>query len=374
MKKALTRGLIIVMACSMGIMLTGCSGKYEEIQSADEAVNSITAGWNLGNSLDPKGDWITGGLPSSHETAWGNPVTKPEMITAVKEVGFNAIRVPVTWTDHMDDEGNVDEAWMNRVQEVVDYVVSQDMYCIINVHHDGGPDGWIAASTANYEKNKDKYKHLWTQIADRFKDYDGKLLFEAANEVLDENGNWWTDKEDAFKGLNLYQQLFVDTVRSCGGYNKTRNLIVMTYAGAHDTVMYDNLAIPSDTVENHLIMEIHNYDPMEFNWTEVSWAQVRDTWGTDADYEQVKTSMETLASYSEKYGVPAIIGEFGSNFKDNDEERIKFVTSFVGTAAEHGIKCFWWDTSGMGLLDRYRAEMKYPEVAEAIVAAAEVSE
>lgn len=360
-----------VCALMVACLVPRMAGAEEAfLPTAEEAVAAITAGWNLGNTLDPRGDWIRKGAPRNHETAWGNPVTTPQMISAVKEAGFNAVRVPVTWSDHMDEEGNVNIAWMDRVQEVVDYVISQDMYCIINAHHDGGDGGWISASTASFEKNRARYAFLWTQIAERFRDYDGRLMFEAANEVLNDNCDWWTTEKDAYDGLNLYAQLFVDTVRAAGGNNAGRNLIVMTYAAAHGDVMYENLNIPEDSAPNHIIMEIHNYDPVGFTWTEASWTTMRDTWGTSADYLEVQNCMEKLAFYAREKGVPAIIGEYGVNYKDNTPEIVKYVTAFVGCAAEKGIKCFWWDAGDMALLDRQKAEIKHPEIAVAIVAAA----
>lgn len=123
---------------STAIMATSLSvPSYAEtsFETAGQTVNSITAGWNLGNSLDSL-DLYTEGKPQNFETAWGNPVTTKKLITTVKNAGFNAIRVPVTWGQHIDDKGNIDKEWLNRVQEVVDYVISQDLYCILNVHHD----------------------------------------------------------------------------------------------------------------------------------------------------------------------------------------------------------------------------------------------
>ncbi|MBQ7782696.1 MAG: cellulase family glycosylhydrolase [Oscillospiraceae bacterium] len=122
-------------------------------ETADAAVSAMTAGWNLGNTLDSCGEWIglyTQGLPSDYETAWGNPITQKKMITAVKNAGFNSVRVPVTWSEHIDDKGNIDKKWLDRVQETVDYVISQDMYCILNVHHDAGSDCWLEASDCGH--------------------------------------------------------------------------------------------------------------------------------------------------------------------------------------------------------------------------------
>ncbi len=125
----------------------------DTFETAESTVGAINAGWNLGNSLDSFGEWIgiyTSGKPSDYETAWGNPVTNEKLITAIKNAGFNAVRVPVTWAEHIDNSGNIDKVWLDRVQEVVDYVISQDMYCVVNVHHDADADGWLEASAKCY--------------------------------------------------------------------------------------------------------------------------------------------------------------------------------------------------------------------------------
>ena len=107
-----------------------CAADFE---TATNAVKNMGLGWNLGNTLDANSGSAQG-LES--ETYWGQPVTKPELMKMMKEAGFSAIRVPVTWYNHMDANGKVDEAWMKRVHEIVDYVINQGLYCIVNVHHD----------------------------------------------------------------------------------------------------------------------------------------------------------------------------------------------------------------------------------------------
>lgn len=149
----------------------------QSFETAAEAVKNMGVGWNLGNTLDANGNGVHQGLDS--ETYWGQPVTKPELMKMMKEAGFGAIRVPVTWYNHMDSNGKVDAAWMARVKEVVDYVINNGMYCILNVHHDTGDDSknssiihWIHASMNTYNNTKTKYENLWKQIAETFKDYD----------------------------------------------------------------------------------------------------------------------------------------------------------------------------------------------------------
>ena len=218
----------------------------------------MKCGWNLGNTLEAnKQDlndvlitdftrddfWGRQGLES--ESCWGQEPTKPELLKMMKDAGFGAIRVPVTWYNHMDKDGKVNAEWMKRVHEVVDYVIDQGLYCIINVHHDTGADkdnfhSWIKADEANYTTNKAKYENLWKQIATEFKDYDQHLLFESYNEMLDKLSSWCfasfaAEKKydadiaaSAYKAINGYAQSFVDVVRTTGGNNAERNLVVNT--------------------------------------------------------------------------------------------------------------------------------------------------
>ena len=341
-------------------------------ETADAAVSAMTAGWNLGNTLDSCGEWIglyTKGLPSDYETAWGNPVTQKKMITAVKKAGFNSVRVPVTWSEHIDDKGNIDKKWLDRVQETVDYVISQDMYCILNVHHDAGSDGWLEASEECYKKSSGKFAGLWNNIAVRFKNYDDKLIFESFNEILDKH-NSWTDAKDnnAYDAVNDFNQLFVDTVRKTGGNNSDRNLMLQVYSGSCSEKTLNNFTLPADSVKNHLIVQVHNYDPQGFTAAEVSWAKMTDQWGSAADKSAFDKLFARLGKYSEQLDVPFVVGEFGAEYKDNDSERAEYAEYFVSKAAEYGIKCFWWDVGNMAVIDRKACKVSHPQVADALTA------
>ena len=203
-------------------------------ETSFEAVEKMKIGWNLGNTLDTCNNIEFYGNPNStpydYEMSWGNPITTEEMIKTVKSAGFEAVRIPVTWYEHLDENNNIDEQWMARVNEIVDYVINEGMYCIINVHHDTGTDGWLKASYTDFDSKSERFVKIWEQISARFKNYDEKLIFEGFNEMLNDNGDWSNPGDDAFEVLNYFNQLFVDTVRESGGNNEYRNLIVATYA------------------------------------------------------------------------------------------------------------------------------------------------
>lgn len=209
-------------------------------ESAAQAVKNMGIGTNFGNCMDAidMNKTMEKNSVTEFEKCWGQePTTKP-MVDFLKKNGFNSVRIPVTWFQHMKEDGTVDAAWMDRVQEIVDYVIDNGMYCILNVHHDTGADDnkvthWIKADLDNYNANKTKFENLWTQIANRFKNYDQHLVFEGYNEMLDADNTWNAPKNtNSYKGLNGYAQSFVNAVRATGGNNETRNLIINTYAAS----------------------------------------------------------------------------------------------------------------------------------------------
>lgn len=375
-------------------------------ETATEAVKNMGVGWNLGNTLDANGAkesdpsnaayWGCQGLES--ETYWGQTLTTSALMTMMKEAGFGAIRVPVTWYNHMDKTGKVDAKWMKRVHEVVDYVIDNGMYCILNVHHDTGADGnsksWLKANETWYNNYKDKYKYLWQQIAEEFKDYDGKLLFESYNEMLDTNNSWCfasfaapgnynaAISTSAYNAINSYAQSFVDVVRATGSRNADRNLIVNTYAasngyGTWSSHLIDpvkSMKLPQDAVANHLIFEVHSYPSI----SDKNSQGVVTNRPLSEIKKEIDGTISVLKANLMAKGAPVIIGEWGTSNvdagdgkTDYDSRRdlmMQFVDYYVGKAKESGIAMFYW----MGLTDgAYRAEPAFsqPDLAERIVKA-----
>nr|ALX72722.1 endoglucanase A [uncultured bacterium] len=341
----------------------------QSFETAQEAVTNMGVGWNLGNTLEahakkPNPDldsyWGQEGLESEND--WGQPNTKPEVFKMMKEAGFGAIRIPVTWYNHMDKDGNVNAEWMARVKQVVDYALAQDLYCIINVHHDTGADeagvhvSWIKAEGANYDKNKSKFKKLWLQIATEFKDYNQRLLFESYNEMLDKYSSWnyatsnksggynETEAMDAYKAINDYAQSFVNVVRGTEGNNGVRNLVVNTYGaccggkwGSNELPMgpIREMKLPEDVTSNHLIFQIHSYPGLKPN----NLATIKS---------QVTTMMSDLKTILAAKGAPVIVGEWGTlnddsdvNYNNNKANYLEFCKHFVTEAKNNGIITFY---------------------------------
>ena len=369
----------IIISCVMAASLCACNNAEQNLLGEEEnkvyeftdsftTVQDMKAGWNLGNSLDCSGNFAKICPPEDVETSWGNPITTKELIKAVKDGGFNTVRVPVTWKSHFDpNDHTIYENWLTRVTEVVDYVIEADMYCIINVHHDTGGDGWLRATTESWDNYSKQYEAIWKQLAEHFKDYDNRLLFEGFNEILDENNSWNTTDEESYAALNSFNQLFVDTVRATGGNNSERNLIVCTYACNCQEPNLQNFLIPKDSAENHIIMENHIYDPGWFT-AQAGKTPERD-WGTDEDKAEIDTLFERINKYASGWNVPVIIGEFGAqDMRGNEENRAVYTEYFVSAAKKYGITCIYWDDGGsMKIIDRNTYEWTCPNVRDAII-------
>ena len=364
--KRINRGLkairlIIVMAFAMLTpIIAFADDEISAFESANDAVKHMKVGWNLGNTLDAhNGQRVTD--PKVSEIMWGQPVTTPELMQMMKEVGFGAIRVPVTWYPHMDGNNKVDAAWMKRVHEIVDYVISTGMYCILNVHHDTGADSdntksWLKADETVYNQQKARYEYLWQQIAEEFKDYGERLLFESYNEMLDTYNSWCfasfaapgqynaSVATSAYNAINSYAQSFVNTVRATGGNNAKRNLIVNTYgacngAGTWNSHLQDPLKqmkLPTDITEGHIIFQVHAYPNV------VSLSSAKD---------EVNQIFRDLNTYLVQKGAPVVIGEWGtSNSNDYNDRRsnvLSFAKYFVEQAKAYNYAPFFW----MGLSD-----------------------
>ena len=377
-------------------------------EQATDAIEHMRVGWNLGNTLDcNSGDtlhmWIEdnkGRTPYTYETAWGQRVTRPALFKMLRQAGFNAIRIPVTWYPHMeatfnsvhgyDDNGTwrctpwlpsqddigqkVQKTWMQRVHQIVDYVINEGMYCIINIHHDTGEanTAWLLADEALYEAQHERFEALWTQIAEEFRDYDEHLLFEGYNEMLDVKHSWCFASfgasgnynaaiaTSAYNAINAYAQSFVNAVRATGGNNSQRNLIVSTYGacdgnGTWNSHLQDPLKqmkLPKDPADGHLIFEVHSYPDI----TNLSSAK-----------SGLNTTITNLKRYLVQKGAPVIFGEWGIfGGGENRENHIAYVKYFAQRAKANKMGLFYW----MGLTDgshRTVPEFNEPDLVDAMM-------
>ncbi len=330
-----------------------------------ESANALTAkmgvGWNLGNSLDAIGSYDV-----SSETAWGNVKTTEKLIATVKKAGFNTVRIPVTWGSHMNANGTVSEAWLDRVQEVVDYAYNNDMYIILNVHHDNTT---FPLDKASEKETTKKYKALWKQIAERFKDYDEKLIFEGRNEPRTEGSaaEWTGGTKAEWEVLNRMYKAFVSTVRAGGGNNKTRFLMIAPYAATSTSYQaMTALEIPDD---DRIIISVHSYAPGNL----ALYGDVNFKTFNEDGKKEIDWVFDNINKVYISKGIPVIMGECGVTNRNNDAERIKAYKYFLAAAKKYGIPCVVWDNGGtgagnekFGLINRTTYEWYFPDIVKAI--------
>lgn len=343
-------------------------------------VRDMKIGWNLGNSFDANNcTWLSNGL--DYETAWCGAKATPELFDVLKEAGFNTIRIPVAWHDHLTDGYTIDEAWLDRVNEVVDYCIDRDMYVILNIHHDN--DVKFLYPTNQYLDQSEEYvTAIWSQLSVRFCDYDEHLIFEAMNEprMVGHNNEWWIDPnnadcKEAIACINILNQDFVNVVRASGGNNETRYLMCPGYCAAPDGVLNSGFVLPTDPIENdnHIILEVHAYYPYSFALESPG----TDVWSS-ANARNVTDAIAFMNDLYKKYvanGIPVVIDEFGSMEKNgNLEARVDHAGCFIANARARGITCVWWDNNVVsgngerfGIIDRATAQWVFPEIVEAMM-------
>ncbi len=391
-KKMLTTALSLLMAATM---LSGC-GKTNDVTNdgvatgADAVVteavvakqfNDVTAaelaksmkiGWNVGNCLDAYGKT---GLEA--ETAWGNPKITKELIDAAKAAGFDTIRVPVTWVDHIDADYKIDDEWFARVKEVVDYVIDNDMYAIINIHHDGNDTAaaWLSPEPKDEEAMIKQFTVLWEQIGAYFKDYNEKLLFAGMNELHHGYNN---PTDEYLRITDRLNQTFVDTVRKTGGNNDKRILVCQAYNTTGNASL--KMIMPTDTVKDKLMMEFHFYDPWDFAGEgKGDWGingTNKATWGQEAWVDELFGKIK--AKFVDN-GFPVIIGEYGAmknKTAANEDFRRYYIEYVTKAAANNGLIPIWWDNGYDGssgeafaLFNRTSYKVLHEDIIEAIMRA-----
>ncbi len=319
-------------------------------ESAAEAVQNFYVGWNLAGALESHGiacEYNYKKYPSdkvfAYETGWGYPKVTRELIQTFKDAGFKAIRFPVTWYPFMDDAGNVDEKYMARAQEIVDYIIDCGLYCILDTHHDAGSKDtrWLTAIPADYEKTSARFKFLWKQIATRFAGYGPKLIFQGYNEILDASCNWDNSDAASYAAANKLNQDFVDLVRSTGGNNLYRNLMVSVYAGSTSELSLKSFVLPNDSVQGHLMADVHSYAPYRFAYNQSDASQDEKEF-LEYGATEINTRLKRVYDNLVQKGIPCILGEFGAVDKNNNYERAKQAYAYVATATKYNMPTFIW--------------------------------
>jgi endoglucanase len=334
-------------------------------------------GWNIGNTLE-----ATGG-----ETSWGNPEITESYIKFVKQQGFTAIRLPCAWDLHVDNKttAHIDQNWLNRVKDVVGYCVNNGLYVMVNVHWDGG---WLENNIIKLKQDSvnAKQKAVWEQIATAMRDFDEHLLFASANEPA-------ADNAEEMEVLAGYHQTFVNAVRSTGGKNSYRVLILQGPSTSATLTSELMNTLPKDPAVNRLMVEVHNYTPSQFCFLneDVSWGKMVYYWGKgnhssiepdrNPTYGEEDAHISDFNKIKAKFvdkGIPVIMGEYGAYRRDGSAHVPKdlalhntsvdyWITFVTKEALARGIKPFWWDTGGA--LDRRTNTVKDQRTIDALIAA-----
>lgn len=335
-----------------------------------ELVKEMNIGWNLGNVLDSSGfDYPVDSKPQMFETGWGAQYTSQIQMDTVLDKGFDVVRIPVSWSEHIHDDGNytIESTWLDRVQEVVDYSYKKGAYVILNTHH----ETFYKTFDENAEESKKAISAIWKQIGERFADYGDHLIFEGLNEPRKVGTSVeWTGDDEARKVINEYAQTFVDTIRSLGGKNQTRCLMITGYAASSSRGNLAAIQLPKD---DHLIVSVHAYIPYNFALNKKGSAD----WGNaTGDIDELMKCIDEL--FISK-GVPVIIGEFGAMNKENDDQRIAWADYYIKAANKVGAVCVWWDNhsfrgegENFGLLECYGMNItwKYEQLVDTLIKAA----
>lgn len=362
---------------------------FEDLNQS-QIVEAMGPGWNLGNQLES----VTDNVPE--ETNWGNPVITEKLIQSVKAAGFKSIRIPVSYFAKIDDDKDytIDSKWLDRVQEVVDYCIKNDLYAVINIHGDGYNtiDGsWLLCNGKNQTEIKKKYKKVWKQLAERFKNYDEHLLFESMNEEFD--GSYSEPNKEYYQNINDYNQIFVDTVRKTGDNNTKRWLIIPGWNTNIDYTAGDyGFKLPTDQYrdksidkeEQRIMISVHYYSPWDFcggeNGVITQWGNEADDpskTSTTCDETYMKNQLNLMKTTFADKGYPVFIGEYGSIGKtsydsENEYYRAYFARKLCQLSRKNGCIPMYWDNGyngvhGFGLFDRTTCEVTQPVIIDAIM-------
>ncbi|HEY8938349.1 MAG TPA: cellulase family glycosylhydrolase [Cyclobacteriaceae bacterium] len=350
--------------------------------TAVELAGKMTLGWNIGNTFEAPGG----------ESGWGSPKITEDYVKFVKATGFNAIRIPCAWNwYHVDNKAtaHIDQAWMDRVKEVVGYCVNNDLYVLLNIHWDGG---WLENNISKIPQAKKdsinaKQKALWEQIATNMRDFDEHLMFASANEPN-------APDAEAMAVLASYHQTFVNAVRSTGGRNSYRTLVVQGPQTSMTLTPDLMTTLPTDPTANRLMVEVHNYTPSTFCFLgeDASWGKMAYYWGKDhqstiepdrnftgtwGDENAVAQGFDMMKQKFVDKGIPVLIGEYGAYRRDNNQyvpkdlpthhDAVDFwITFCTQQARTRGMVPFWWDTGGA--LDRTNLTVKDQRTIDALIA------
>lgn len=325
-----------------------------DINSFD-LVAEMGVGWNLGNSFD---------VTSRDKTFWGNPITSKAMIDAVKNKGFKTLRIPITWGPNQSENApyTIESSYLTDVKKVVDYGFQNKMHVIINVHHD---DDWVKPTASEAENTKNRLSSLWTQVATHFKKYNDSLVFETLNEPRLQGipEEWIGGTPEGRQFINDFNKAAVDAIRTTGGNNEKRHIMIPTWGASTIPAAMNDLVIPNN--DPKIIISLHSYFPWQFaGEAQISWGSVQDKIALEAELDAIRQK------WIIEEGRPVIIGEWGSIEANPLQSRIEYATFYAQQAAERSLLTIVWDNgASFRLLNRHNLIWDYSTIASRIITA-----
>ncbi|MEL6124242.1 MAG: glycoside hydrolase family 5 protein, partial [Bacteroidota bacterium] len=289
-------------------------------------------------------------------------------IRKVAELGFRTLRIPVTWAFHMREFApyQVESAYLDRVQYIVNLALDNQMHVIINVHHD---DEWILPTYQDSSRTKDRLAGLWTQIAERFQPYGDSLIFETINEprLKGSPEEWSGGTEEGRTVLNTYHKAALDAIRATGGNNTKRHIMISTYAASSVPAAMDALVIPND--DPNVIISTHSYFPWSFCGDENG----PSSWGTEEERSGLIAEIDRIYNYwVVERNRPVVLGEWGARDKNNVDIRADYFSIYTREATTRGMVPIVWDDGGnFRLLDRTGVVWEFQKLVDAIVDSAQ---
>jgi endoglucanase len=352
-------GVIILLSCIvLGIVVYS---DYRE-KAGLRFVKSMGSGINIGNTLDSTGvrERKEDATVEYYETYWSNPQITKKLISMIKVAGFGTVRIPVSWDEHMDEDGNVDNIWLDRVEEVVTYAIEEGLYVILDTHH----ESWLIPLPKTEEQTKERLCVLWQQIAQRFIDYPDKLLYEGMNEprTIVSEDEWQGGTQEEREVVNRLNAAFLETVRKTGGNNSHRWLIITSYGGNHRAVTLKSLKIPKD---ENIIVAVHPYIPYSFTQDEDGTSKWSEQ--NKEDIEPIDELIDRLYNLYIKHDIPVILTEFGCIDKANPKDRLAWTQYYTEYAKNNKIGHIWWDDGkAYSLMDRKNYRWKEPQIVKVL--------
>lgn len=371
----------------------------KELSSQYLADNEMGTGANLGNTMEAvyMVDYKKNASVSSFETIWGQPITTRKYIDSLHSYGINTLRIPVAWSNGDADDGTykIRGDLLDRVEEIANYALDNGMYVIINDHWDNQWWGQFGACLKDDKGEKyadtetrqaawDRYESYWTQICERFQGYSDHLIFEGANEELGDrlndaicvngpskgyckpdnagkdiiavSGN--LSVEEQYETTNKINQKFVDIVRSTGGNNAYRHLLIPGFNTNIQDTADSRFEMPTDTKENgknKLFLSVHYYTPWDFCGD----GGTGDY--TTEDQKATVTYFQDLKRFSDA-GYAIIIGELGVCNPAGVSSSVSqwFLDTFIEATKYHAVPVLW-ETGNY--FDRVKGQLSYKDIA-----------